>query len=115
MLPKWLDTKKATALGKSLAEDFTLKSEPTKLQKRKRGGVKNPEQAHIQGVMQSFLRRVDQEVRPLQLNMLQRAKLANNFKWGLIEKGIERKAADDLTRALVMHLSQDAGPGRQKR
>jgi hypothetical protein len=108
MLPKWLDTRQATAVGKSLAEDFTLRTEPLKMQKRKRGGIKDPEQAHLQGLMQKFLLRVDREARPLKLNTFQRAKLANAFKWELIDKGIDRQLVNELTQALVMRL---AGPG----
>jgi hypothetical protein len=115
MLPRWLDTRKATALGTSLAEDFTLRSEPVKLQKRKRAGATDPQQAHFQALLQKFLLRVDREVRPLRLNLLQRAKLANTFKWGLLDKGIETSVADELTRALVLRVNEGGAPARAGR
>ncbi len=39
------------------------------------------------------------------LNFYQRAKLANAFKWRLIEKGVARKVADDATHALVVNMA----------
>jgi hypothetical protein len=115
MLPKWLDTRQATALGKSLAEDFSLRAEPVKLKKRKLGGASDPQQAHFQSLLQKFLQRVDQEARPLRLNTLQRAKLANAFKWGLLDKGVERRVADELTQALVMRLAAGGAAAREGR
>ena len=41
----------------------------------------------------------------LTLNFYQRAKLANAFKWRLIENGIERKAADEVTQALLVNMA----------
>lgn len=115
MLPKWLDTRQATAVGKSLAEDFTLRSEPVKLKKKKLGGASDPQLAHFQALLNKFLVRIDQEAIPLRLNTLQRAKLANAFKWGLLDKGIERKVADELTQTLVMRLSGGNAPVREGR
>jgi|HubBroStandDraft_6_1064221.scaffolds.fasta_scaffold1350294_2 hypothetical protein len=115
MLPKWLDTRQATAVGKSLAEDFTLRSEPVPLKKKKLGGASDPQLAHFQDLLNKFLVRIDREALPLRLNTLQRAKLANTFKWGLLDKGIERKVADELTQTLVMRLSGGSSPVREGR
>ena len=41
----------------------------------------------------------------LTLNFYQRAKLANAFKWRLIENGIGRKVADDVTQALIVNMA----------
>ena len=57
-----------------------------------------------------LLRRADSEVRPLQLNFYKKAKFANSFKWRLIENGVARKTADEVTQALVVHLSKNQIP-----
>src|SRR5262249_8230556 len=59
----------------------------------------------LQKFLQKFLQRVDQAVRPLELNVFKRAKLANSFKWRLLEKGVERDLVDELTQALVLRLT----------
>ncbi len=59
----------------------------------------------LQQFLQKFLQRVDQETRPLKLNILRRATLANSFKWRLLEKGVEQNVVEELTRALVLQLT----------
>jgi tetratricopeptide (TPR) repeat protein len=39
------------------------------------------------------------------LNFYKRAKLANSFKWRLIENGVKRATADEVTQTLVLNLS----------
>ena len=60
--------------------------------------------------MQRLLQRADREVRPLQLNFFKKAKFANAFKWRLIENGVARTIADNVTQSLVVHLSQSQIP-----
>ena len=55
------------------------------------------------------MRRGKREVHELRLNFYQRAKLANAFKWRLIENGVERKVADEVTQSLVVDLSANRG------
>jgi tetratricopeptide (TPR) repeat protein len=97
----WLNTSEATAVGTALADDFVLQSASGP-------AVSHREQAHakdLQKFLQKFLQRVDRDARPLQLNFLKRAKLANSFKWRLLEKGVEKELVDELTRALVLRIS----------
>ncbi len=54
--------------------------------------------------IQSFLARVDSEARPLRLGFFRRAKLANTFKWRLLDRGTDPGLADELTRMLVLRL-----------
>jgi len=56
--------------------------------------------------MEKLLRRADAEVRPLQLNFYKKAKFANSFKWRLIENGVARETANEVTQSLVVHLSR---------
>jgi len=101
MLFKWLDAREATAAGEALADDFYLQS-ASKLP-RARAGQAGPE-PELQKFLQRFLQRVDQAAQPLKLNVFKRAKLANSFKWRLLEKGVEQQLVDELTQALVMKL-----------
>jgi tetratricopeptide (TPR) repeat protein len=93
MLLNWLNAREATAVGTALADDFVLQEVKT--------GANE-----VQKLLQRFLQRVDREARPLRLNMFKRAKLANSFKWRLLEKGVEPQVVDELTRALVLRLSK---------
>jgi tetratricopeptide (TPR) repeat protein len=109
MLLNWLNAREATRVGTALADDFVLQSEPGS------GGMRSPRgNADVQGqglqkFLQRFLQRVDREARPLKLNLFKRAKLANSFKWRLLEKGVEQQFADELTRALVLRLTSNQG------
>jgi hypothetical protein len=38
--------------------------------------------------------------------MFRRAKLANTFKWRLLEKGVDPAVADQLTKLLLIQLSR---------
>jgi tetratricopeptide (TPR) repeat protein len=55
--------------------------------------------------MQWFIQGVDRTARPLHLNVFKRAKLANSFKWRLLEKGVEKEIVDKVTQALVLRLT----------
>ena len=55
--------------------------------------------------LRKFLVRIDSEVRPLRLNFYKRAKLANSFKWKLLQNGVEPGVVDELTRMLLVRLA----------
>jgi len=104
MLFKWLDAAEATQAGTALADDFYLQSASGRTQSGAR-----PQGQELQKFLQKFLQRVDQAARPLKLNVFKRAKLANSFKWRLLEKGVQQDLVDELTQALVMRLSGSGG------
>ncbi|HYL02772.1 MAG TPA: sulfotransferase [Steroidobacteraceae bacterium] len=114
MLFKWLDTREATWVGAALADEFVVETaEGTSTAAVLRQG--SPAQAQrraLEKYLRRFLDRVDREARALPLNLLKRAKLANSFKWRLLEKGVARELADDLTQTLLIRLSAraDASP-----
>jgi tetratricopeptide (TPR) repeat protein len=111
MLFKWLDAREATAAGAALADEFYLQSAAKLPQARATDAGRRSQEPELQKFLQRFLQRVDQAVRPLQLNVFKRAKLANSFKWQLLEKGVERELADELTQALVLRMTgAAAGP-----
>jgi tetratricopeptide (TPR) repeat protein len=107
MLLKLLNAEKATEVGVALADAFVVESARGPSRARAPGGGGNAQSHEV--LLQKFMRRVDREARPLRLNLLKRATLANSFKWRLIEKGIERQVVDELTQALVVQLSADGG------
>jgi tetratricopeptide (TPR) repeat protein len=111
MLLKWLDASEATAAGTALADDFYLQSASGLAGTRRKESGARPQGQELQKFLQKFLQRVDQAARPLKLNVFKRAKLANSFKWRLLEKGVERELVDDLTQALVMRLMGADGGG----
>lgn len=96
MLLKALYTREATEVGAALA-DFVLPLDSG-------SAIGEPHK-----FLQRFVQRVDREARPLKLNLLQRAKLANSFKWRLLEKGVEQQLVDELTQALVLRLTSNPG------
>ncbi len=53
----------------------------------------------------TLVKQVGSEVHGLGLNFYQRAKLANAFKWKLIENGVEKKVAHEVTQFLVVDIS----------
>src|SRR5215469_6448183 len=103
MLFNWFNARQATEVGSALADDFVLQS--SSAAPRRKGAKPGTQENELQRFLQKFLQRVDRDARPLQLNVFKRAKLANSFKWRLLEKGIDKEVVDELTQALVMRLT----------
>jgi tetratricopeptide (TPR) repeat protein len=97
MILAWLGGHEAAEIGVALADQFAPRSHSAGTERSPRGNDAES--------MKQLLRRADSEVRPLQLNFYKKAKFANSFKWRLIENGVEKVTADDVTQLLVMHLS----------
>jgi tetratricopeptide (TPR) repeat protein len=102
MIITWLNAREAAEIGVALADEFA----PQANSAVSRGSP----QSSGAGSMEQLLRRADSEVRPLHLNFYKKAKFANSFKWRLIENGIARETADEVTQLLVLHLSQNLIP-----
>src|ERR1700733_14316142 len=103
MLLNWLNGREAAAVGTALADEGLLEAGSDA---RANGSPDGGRQRQaLQSFLQRFLQKVDREARPLQLNLYKRAKLANTFKWRLLDKGIERPIVDELTQALVLRLT----------
>ena len=100
---KWLDAREATNVGTALADDFVLHTASESAARR--GDKRAPQGQELQRFLQKFLQRVDREAQPLKLNIFRRAKLANSFKWRLLERGVERHVVEELTEALVLRLT----------
>jgi tetratricopeptide (TPR) repeat protein len=104
MLPNWLNAREATEVGTALADDFVMQTAgPAEARhKAARPAVQSKD---LQKFLQRFVQRVDRDALPLRLNLFKRAKLANSFKWRLLEKGVDREIVDELTRVLTLRLT----------
>jgi tetratricopeptide (TPR) repeat protein len=102
MILAWFNGREAAQIGSALADEFA--SPP------KSAVTRGSPQSGASASMEQLLRRADSEVRPLQLNFYKKAKLANSFKWRLIENGVARAIADEVTQELVLHLSKTQIP-----
>jgi hypothetical protein len=101
MLLKWFNAREAVEVGNKLADQFVQPTAPASTAKgRKNGGPGDPN-----AELQKFVQRIDGEARPLRLNLYKRAKLANTFKWKLLQNGMEPKVVDELTRILLLRLA----------
>jgi Flp pilus assembly protein TadD len=98
MLLEWFNAHDAANAGIALADSLTTSTAP-----RSATAARNEEA----GALQELLQGADREVRTLRLNFYKKAKFANSFKWRLIENGVESEVADEVTQALVLHLSQN--------
>ena len=103
MLFNWFNARRAAEVGTALADDFVLQS--ASAAPRRKGAKAGAQDNEVQKFLQKFLQRVDRDARSLELNVFKRAKLANSFKWRLLEKGIDKDIVDELTQALVMRLT----------
>jgi Flp pilus assembly protein TadD len=98
---KWFKAREAADVGVALADEFAQAAAlhlPIGNAKSKKTGRLSP--------LQELLQRADRDVRTLELNFYQRARFANAFKWRLIDSGVKREVADDVTQSLIVHLSQ---------
>jgi len=99
------NTKIAADAGNKLADHFLAARSAA--QKGRKGQSSSQE-----ALVNSLLQKVDQDVRPLRLGIFRRAKLANTFKWRLLESGADVAVADKLTKLLLLQLSQKPGAGK---
>jgi hypothetical protein len=101
---KSLNTRKAAEVGTSLADEFVT---TVVIQgKRKPGKSNKPEDRGRE--LQGFLAQVDREALPLELGVFRRARLANSFKWRLLDNGVEPEVVNEATQILLMRLAQPA-------
>jgi tetratricopeptide (TPR) repeat protein len=96
----WFNAREATELGTALADHFATNSVAGPISHKGKSGTRDQGRA-----WQDFLQRAEREMRALRLNFYKKAQFANSFKWRLLEKGIERQLADEVTHTLVMRLS----------
>jgi tetratricopeptide (TPR) repeat protein len=98
MILEWFDSREASKVGVALADLFAPSDGP----KGANGSALSQES---DGGLAGLLEKADLEVRDLRMNFYKRAKLANSFKWRLLEKGVSQSVADDIAQRLALHLS----------
>ena len=102
MILQWFDASEASNIGAALADQYAIPQIVDSSIESRELPVAGPRDE-----LAEIFQRVDREIRDLRLNFYKRARLANAFKWRLLEKGVERRVADDATQRLVMRLSLD--------
>jgi tetratricopeptide (TPR) repeat protein len=110
MILEWFDAREAAKIGAALADRFAPRQLLNSATHGKRSAL-----SERNAVLQEILQGADREVRSLRLNFYKKAKFANSFKWRLLENGVEKAMADELTQRLVLHVSgthADAVRGR---
>ena len=105
----WLNAREATAVGTALADHFVLQTAAESSGARRKQTGPGSQRQLLQSFLQKFLQKVDRDTKPLELNVFKRAKLANSFKWRLLDKGVEREVVDELTQALLRRLTGSPG------
>jgi hypothetical protein len=100
MLLNWLNASEAVGIGSALADQFMPRTTPEPAKRRKKARPAEPDEE-----LRKFFLRIDSEVRPLRLNFYKRAKLANSFKWKLLQNNVEPGLVDELTRSLLLRLA----------
>jgi tetratricopeptide (TPR) repeat protein len=100
---KWFSAEEAENVGTALADQFAT-AVPAQITGSEASPKKTPDEA-----LRDVLSTAERDVRSLRLNIYQKAKFANSFKWRLREKGFEDDLADELTQSLVMKLSDTGG------
>jgi tetratricopeptide (TPR) repeat protein len=100
MIMQWFDASEATKIGVELADQYA----PQPMSPAVTGGNQSAPRKHGDE-LHLILQRADREVRGLRLNVYKKAKFANSFKWRLLENGVEKTLADEVTQRLVLHLS----------
>jgi len=96
----WFNASEAAKIGIELAEKLVP-------------GAANPGEPQgnkltreiLVGDLEMVFQQAERQLSGLRLNFFKKAKLANSFKWRLLESGIEGSLADEITQGLVLQLS----------
>ena len=101
MILQWFNARQAAERGTALADKLTPSA--VRIERPAADGAET-------AILQEIVNQVASEVRDLRLNLYQRARLANSFKWRLIENGIGPGVADHVTKSVVVDLSTNRRP-----
>jgi tetratricopeptide (TPR) repeat protein len=108
MLLRLLQAREAVEVGVALADDVLVQTGRSGCIDAK-GNNSALRRVELRRFLDKFLTSVDRRAQPLRLNIFKRAKLANAFKWKLLERGVEPDIVDELTQALVLRLGGSRG------
>jgi tetratricopeptide (TPR) repeat protein len=102
MIFDWFNAREAAKIGASLADEFAPKQISTENIPGKHPVSSEPDDA-----LRKILLRADAENLRLNLNFYKKAKLANSFKWRLLENGVDKALADEVTEKLALYLADN--------
>lgn len=99
MFIDWFNTKEVTLLAIKLANDLSAELEKNKNKNQKKSSDHNAR------IMQKICGELNQYQQKNKLNFLKKSKLANEFRWRLIEIGHPKDFVDSTTKELLMHMN----------
>jgi tetratricopeptide (TPR) repeat protein len=101
VISSWFDAREASEFGTALADQFSRSANSPSAAIANKKAARN----HPTDMLQPILDRVDAS--NLQLNFYQKAKFANSFKWRLLENGLKKAIADQVTERVLLHFARD--------
>lgn len=100
MIFEWFNTEKATIIGVKLADSLSVD-----LAKINNKNLKKQMEPRAKAMQKIFVQ-VDQFKQTNNLNFYKKSKLANEFRWRLLEIGYGADFVDILTKQLVLHINR---------
>jgi len=94
----WFNARDAQQFGTTLADFFIDRIPPEE------SGKKNKADAKRQEVMQKMLQQIQIYKVNNKLNIFKKAKLANSFKWKLLDANFDPEFVDELTKILLVNF-----------
>jgi hypothetical protein len=110
MILEWFNAQVAVEAGTSLADKFA-----PPIGSRSVGRTKKERSKDVGRSLQGIFDRLDREIRVLRLNFYKRVKFANSFKWRLMENGVEKTLADQVTHSLALRLCANPATAGSRR
>lgn len=99
MIFNWFDTTEATRFGESLAEFFAQR-----VPLDGKAGKPHKADKKLQEIYPKLFSQCARFKQEHKLNMFKRAKLANSFKWKLLDLGYAPEFVDSLTKELLLRV-----------
>ena len=100
MIFKWFDTKDVDALAKRMVDDLVKRAPPANFGSGGRKAEAKKDRTH-----DLVLRQASEFARDHKLNVYTKARLANNFKWALLDAGYPKDFVDRMTVELAAVVS----------
>jgi hypothetical protein len=105
MIFKWFDTKSVDALASAIARDMIKRVPPASVDAPGKKAEAKQSRTH-----DLILRQAHDFARQHKLNVYTKARLANQFKWALIEAGYPKDFVDKMTFELASAVSAAESP-----
>jgi hypothetical protein len=106
MIFAWFDTKSVDALADDMARDMTKRVPPSSVNAEGKKAEAKQQRTH-----DLVLRQAHDFARRETLNVYKKARLANRFKWALLEAGYPKDFVDKMTYELATVVSRAAASG----